>query len=94
MEQIKVVDDKGMVVISSDDVELVPVDCVPDANGDHRDIGDFMEGRSRLHGPGVVVRSPVRQNDDVFGDARAGTVVLCKTGIILVDWLIIDCLIR
>ena len=77
--------DKGMVVISSDDVELVPVDCVPDANGDHRDIGDFVEGSSRLHGPGVIVRSPVRQNNDVFGHAWACAVVLCKTGIILVD---------
>ena len=85
MEQIKVVDDKGVVVISSDDVELVPVDCVPDANGDHRDIGDFVEGSSRLHGTRVIVRSPVRQYNYVFGHAWACAVVLCKTGIILVD---------
>ena len=51
MEQVEVVDDKGVVVVGSDDVELVPVDCLPDANGDHRDIGDFMEGSGRLHGP-------------------------------------------
>ena len=88
MEQVEVVDDKGVVVVGSDDVELVPVDCLPDANGDHRDIGDFMEGSGRLHGPGVVVGSPVRQDDDVFGHARAGAVALCKTGITLVDLLI------
>ena len=79
MEQVEVVDDKGVVVVGSDDVKLIPVDCMPYSNGDHRDVGDFMEGRSRLHGPGVVVGSSVRQDDDVFCDARAGTVVLCKT---------------
>ena len=85
MEQVEVVDDKGVVVVGSDDVELVPVDCMPDANSDHRDIGDFMEGSGRLHSPGVVVGSAVRQDNDVFGHARACTVVLCKILIILID---------
>lgn len=78
MEKIEVIHNKCVVPIGGNYIEFVLVNSSSDSDGYDCDVGNIVQFHGGVYSPRVVVRPPIRQDDDVFSHVRSCTMTVCR----------------